>query len=140
MDYIEKIRNFNASYIDTVFGLEGYNDLHNYTSKELTSSKNIALKRCANADMSGDQVIYDFIFIPNCGFLNSNLPLMTECELKLSFDRIKSDVSMIKLLGETRNPIDGEPIEIKNCVAIAEYIRSDELDNYFSKIENDPIP
>ena len=61
MDYIEKIGNFNASYIDTVFGLEGYNDLYNYTSKELTGKegKNIILKRCLNADLSGAKAIYD---------------------------------------------------------------------------------
>ena len=142
MDYIEKIGNFNASYIDTVFGLEGYNDLHNYTAKELSSAKgkSIALKRVVNGDISGDNIVYDFVFIPNCGFLNSNLPLMTDCELKLSFDRIKSDVSFIKMLGEVKDSIDGEPIAIKNCVAIAEYIRSDELDNYFAKIDTDPIP
>ena len=143
MDYIEKLGNFNASYIDTVFGLEGYNDLFNYSTKQLTdksAAKSVMFKRLINGHLAGNRATYDFVFIPNCGFLNSNLPLMTDCELKLSFDRIKSDVSMIKMLGETIGPCDGEPIEIKDCVAIAEYIRSDELDDYFMKIDTDPIP
>ena len=34
----------------------------------------------------------------------------------------------------------GEPIEITNCVAIAEYIGSDEIDDYFMKIDTESIP
>jgi len=142
MDYMEKIGNFNAGYIDTVFALEGYNDLKNYSSKDLvTYFKNDINKRHMNAaTISGDKYVYDFVFIPNCGFLNSNLPLMTDCELKLSFDRTKSDVSMIKTLSEVKDICDGEPIEIQNCVAIAEYVGSDELDDYFMKVDTEPIP
>ena len=140
MDYIQKVGNFNTSYIDTVFGLEGYHDLYNMDMNELSVSKSVITKRLHNGHPEGNYIIYDFVFVPNCGFLNSNLPLMTDCELKLSFDRIKSDVSMIKTIGEIHDICDGEPIEIENCVAIAEYIRSEELDDYFMKIDTDPIP
>jgi len=142
MDYVQKIGNFNASYIDTVFGLEGYNDLNNYTTAELTSAAatSTLTKRFVNGKLDGDTVIYDFVFIPNCGFLNSNVPLLNDCELKLSFDRIKSAVSMLKSKFDIKNSCEGEPIAIKDCVAVAEYIRSDELDKHFSRIDSDPIP
>ena len=140
MDYVQKIGNFNASYIDTVFGLEGYNDLYNFTTTELSAAKSTLTKRYVNGRLNGDNIIYDFVFIPNCGFLNSNLPLISDCELKLSFDRTKSDVSMIKSEVEITKSCEGEPIAINDCVAIAKYVGSEELDEYFRKIDSDPIP
>ena len=145
MDYIEKIGNFNAGYINTIFGLEGYTDLDNYSFKDLQSlysKKHLIMRQYTTGrpTPTGDKIMYDFVFIPNCGFLNSNLPLLTDCELKLSFDRTKSDVSMLKSLDEVKYICDGEPIEITNCVAIAEYIGSDELDDYFMKVDTEPIP
>ena len=34
IDYMEKIGNFNAAYIDSIFGVEGYHDIYNF-SKDL---------------------------------------------------------------------------------------------------------
>ena len=123
--------------------MEGYNDLDNVSLKELTSfTKNHNITRQLNAGrLTNDHMItYDFVFIPNCGFLNSNLPLLTDCEVKLSFDRTRSDLSFIKTLGAVKDICDGETLEIKNCVAMVEYIGSEELDDYFMKIDTEPIP
>jgi len=37
--------------------------------------------------LTGKMRTYEFIFIPCAGFLNSNMPLLNNTELKLSFDR-----------------------------------------------------
>lgn len=141
-DYIEKIGNFNTSYIDTCFGVEGYHDLYNFTTKQLSETKSTMMRRYTSGNLNSttNKVLYDFVFIPNSGFLNSNLPLMTDCELRLSFDRIQSEVSMIKTIAGVEEDIDGESIAIKDCVAVAEYVRSQQLDDYFMKIDSDPIP
>ena len=140
-DYIQKIGNFNVGYIDTVFAIEGYHDLYNFNQDQLNlaGSSNVISKRRSQGHLVGEKRIYEFVFIPNSGFLNSNLPLMTNCELKLSFDRLNADHSMVQLTDKLSAPTDGKPLVIKDCVAIAEYIRSDELDNYFMKIDTTPI-
>ena len=78
------------------------------------------------------------MFIPNSGFLNSNLPLLTNCELKLSFDRLNAETSLMTF-DEVKNPCTGSPLVIKDCVAITEYISSDKLEKYFMKIDTSPI-
>ena len=128
-------------YIDTVFSLEGYHDLLNYGQLELrlNNASSLIGKRRNQGELNDANRIYEFVFIPNSGFLNSNLPLMRNCELKLSFDRLNADYSMIQLPDKVATEISGSPITIKNCVAVAEYVRSDALDNYFRKIDTTPI-
>ena len=89
----------------------------------------------------GNKRIYDFAFIPNCGFLNSNLPLLNDCELKLSFDRVNAEVAFIEA-GDVsiNNAFNGTPLVIKDCEAITEYIMCDDLEKYFMNIDNGPIP
>ena len=60
---------------------------------------------------------------------------MTNCELKLSFDRASIKHSLIRL-DETGTLTD---IEIKDCYALTEYISSNNIQNFFDKIQNEPI-
>ena len=138
---MQKIGNFNLGYIDTVFGIEGYHDLFNFSQGELrlSGSSSILNKRRMQGELIDTKRIYEFVFIPNSGFLNSNLPLMKNCEMKLSFDRLNADYSMMQIPEKVDVECEGKPLVIKDCVAIAEYIRSDELDNYFMKIDTNPI-
>ena len=87
-------------------------------------------------DVGNKKRIYELIFVPNNGFLNSNLPLLTDCELKLSFDRAKAKVSLIEIGTVTK---ESEFLEIKNCYLTSEYISSEFLRNYFAQIERNPI-
>ena len=41
-------------------------------------------------ELINTKIVYEFVFIPNSDFLNSNLPLMKNCEMKLSFDRLNA--------------------------------------------------
>ena len=138
---MEKIGNFNAGYIDTIFGIEGYHDLYNCSTEDIKSKTSTISKRRSQGRSNGVNRIYDFVFIPNCGFLNSNLPLLNDCELKLSFDRVNMEVSMLEA-GDVSvtKATTGVPLVIKDCEAITEYIMCDELEQYFMNIDDGPIP
>ena len=43
----------------------------------------------------GSKITYDFVFVPNDGFLNSNKPLLNDCEVMLSFGRAAMDAAFI---------------------------------------------
>lgn len=147
IDYIQKIGNFNCNTIETMFQLEGYHDFYNFDSKQLFESTKLISHRKLNGILSGTKRIYEFMFIPNCGFLNSNMPLLNNCELKLSFDRVNADVSLLKgpvdpkaaISTDTVDSLAGKPIKIIDCYAITEYISSEYHRNYFDRIDTQPI-
>ena len=141
IDYIQKYGNFNIGAMDSMFSVEGYHDTYNWSSDELKTKSSTLAKRRLQGQTHGANRIYDFVFIPNCGFLNSNLPLLNNCELKLSFDRVNMEQSMMTA-GDVSVTEDmtGSPLEIKDCEAITEYIMSDDLEKYFMSIDNGPIP
>ena len=137
---MEKIGNFNAGYINTVLAVEGYNDLYNFSSNELESQKSVVSGRMGpSVPINGNKRLYEFLFIPNSGFLNSNVPLLNNCELKLSFDRIQGDVSMLEYGVAINEECSGKAIEIMDCVAFTEYIDSEKLQEYFMKIDHSPL-
>ena len=139
IDYIQKIGNFNGNTIESMFALEGYHDKYNVDVGMLSKTPKTATARKTGALKDGKRT-YEFMFIPNCGFLNSNLPLLNNCELKLSFDRVNSDVALL-LLPETTpaDDISGSPIKITDCYAITEYVSSEYYRRYFNQIDNEPI-
>ena len=81
---------------------------------------------------------WEFIICPNIGFLASPEPLIKDCELKISFDRSAAYNSLLVIDDAKAKPLD-KPIEIKDCVAITEYISSESLISYFDRIEYEPI-
>ena len=136
---MEKIGNFNAGYINTVLAVEGYHDLYNFSTNELKTQMSVVKSRTGPGVVSGTKRTHEFVFIPNSGFLNSNIHLMNNCELKLSFDRLHGDVSMLEYGGEITDVCSGQAIEITDCVAITEYVESERLQDYFMKIEQSPV-
>jgi len=138
---MEKIGNFNIAYLESTFGVEGYHDLFNWSTDAIKGKESTLIRRRTQGQANGPNRIYDFVFVPNSGFLNSNLPLLNNCELKLSFDRLNMEFSMIEA-GDVAVSKDmkGSPLVIKDCEAIAEYIMSEDLEKYFMKIDTDPIP
>jgi len=140
---MQKIGNFNTNYIDSAFAIEGYSDIYNFDSDELSNQASTVSRRKlpGKKDNSGRNRTYEFIFVPNDGFLNSNLPLMKNCDLKLSFDRTNAELAMIKTKDATvTTDCVGSPLVIKDCVAITEYIISEEIEQFFMKVDYDPIP
>ena len=138
-DYLYKYGNFNASTIKSAYNIEGYFDNYNLDKVSLKSSTNILTMRKKGGyhDSVNKKRVYEFVIIPNCGFLNSPEPLMKDCELKLSFDRSKPFTSVIDI--GTSTPSLSDPIEIKNAVAITEYVSSPNLRNYFDTIDFEPM-
>ena len=67
---------------------------------------------------------------PSTGFLQSNVPLLPDAELKLSFDRTPMDMSFIKIK-EPMTSVDY--LELKDCYLLAEYISSPSLKTCFNK-------
>ena len=141
-DYLEKIGNFNANYIESIFAIEGYHDLYNVGKVNLSNPKysSVVTKRKGDAHVKDGKRTFEFVFIPNDGFLNSNLPLLNNCEIKLSFDRINAEVSMLEGALTVKESCVGKPLEIKDCVAFTEYVTSNALEKHFSKIDYNPIP
>ena len=120
-----------------MFQVEGYHDLYNLDFDKLTALDSTIKHRRYQGVKDGTKRIYDFIFIPNCGFLNSNLPLLNNCELKLSFDRSLCNVSFLGAESVTQGMTD--VLNIKDCYAITEYVSSETLRNHFQKIDASPI-
>ena len=122
-----------------MFQLEGYYDMNNFDAAKIKNYSNLSSSRIQHGLENNGKRIYDFLFVPNCGFLNSNLPLLNDCELKLSFDRVPSDVALLDVDNKVTSNIDGQPIKIHDCYAITEYVSSEYYRNYFSRIDTTPI-
>lgn len=84
-----------------------------------------------------DVYTYEFIFVPNNGFLNSQKPLPPKSEIKLTFDRSSAESAVLKV-GEDTSLL-GKKFKIKNVYLQASFISSPYLRSYFSRIEQTPI-
>ena len=136
-----KLANFNRDYVETAFSSEGYYDFYNYGVSTMLSSN---ATKVLNGRRSGyntktvkdkTHYIYEFIFVPNLGFLADSLPLPKDCELRISFDRASPAAA---LLADEGAP-ELETLEIKDCIAMTEWVSSPALRTFFSDIENNPI-
>ena len=134
-DYMQKIGNFSVGSITTSFQPEGYHDVWNADEVFLKKNNSIKALRLTGATQNGTNYRYEFEFSPTNGFLASPDLLMTNCELKLSFDRASIKHSLVRL-DETGTLTD---IEIKDCYALTEYISSSNIQNFFDKIQHEPI-
>ena len=134
-DYIQKIGNFSVDTIATCFQSEGYHDVWNGDDTFLTNNVSVKTLRRTGASLTGTKYRYEFEFSPVNGFLSSPDLLMTNCELKLSFDRASVKHALIRL---DESGILND-IEIKDCYALTEYISSGNIQNFFEKIQNEPI-
>ena len=80
---------------------------------------------------------YQFVIVPNHGFLNTNKPLPPKIELKLNFERANAENSIIKIAEDTT--LMGTKLKLRNVYLQASYISSPYLRSYFSRIEQGPI-
>ena len=137
-DYINKLGNFNQPFVESAFCVEGYYDNYNYDAADLITSASVIAKRRANYNfkkVGGKNIYtYEFVFIPNLGFLGDSLPLLTNCELKLNFDRAQGSAAV---MSTTNKAVPF--LEIKECHAVTEWVSSSKLKNYFSGIDYNPI-
>ena len=116
--------------------IEGYFDQWQFTSDGMIKATDYQDNRRECAVKIGDKYRWEFVFSPNVGFLGNPEPLIKDCELKLSFDRAPAYNSVLRLDGDTRYET---PFEIKDVVAISEYVSSESMVNYFDRINYSPI-
>ena len=135
---MDKIGNFSVHALDSTYNLEGYYDLYNNSGETLRQQSKLLSSRQAFGTLKDGKRTYTFVFIPNNGFLNSTLPLLNDCELKISFDRSKMSTSFLQI-AEPMIDHNESVIEIKNTFAVAEYISSEKMRNHFDRIETRPI-
>ena len=99
----------------------------------------ITANRKSMLDSTGDTVLYDFLFRPPSGLLNSVKPLPPKFELTISFDRAQSDLSLINAAENHAEPMSGKVLELKNVFLRSRYYSSPALRNYFSTIADNDI-
>ena len=138
IDRLSKVGNFDSAFYTKAFITEGYFDIYSFT--ELTDEsdkKKLIDHRRKYLTPSNNSYRYQFILVPNHGFLNTSKPLPPKTELKLTFERATADHSLIKV-GEDSS-LSGSVIKISNAFAQTSYISSPFLRNYFNQIEIQPI-
>ena len=137
-DYIYKIGNFNAQMIKSGFTQEGYYDLYNMSADELKENAAVGGNRTLSGITHAGKTRWEFAFSPCIDFLASADPLIHDTELKISFDRAPATLAFLET-GSVTNAINSDPLVIKDCVAVTEYISSPQLRSHFESIEYSPI-
>ena len=143
-DYMQKLGNFNVGYTETVFGLEGYYDMYSLSANMLQSNDSQIAKLVSKRregilhNATSKKRTYELIFTPQNGFLNNNLPLLTNCELKLSFDRCNAELGLLEI-GTVTNSAASSSLVISDAYVMAKYVSSERMRRYFDQIERGPI-
>ena len=132
---MQKIGNFSVSAITTCFQPEGYFDIYNFNKTNLAANTNMMNARRKGSSEVGSKTRYEFEFSPVNGFLSSPDLLMTNCELKLSFDRAAVKQALLRL----DNDSSLTDLEIKDCFALTEYVSSGSIQKHFENIHYEPI-
>ena len=121
----------------SAFNVEGYYDGYNFDAETLNASTSFKQNRLYSAiKIDGGKHRWEFSFSPNFGFLGNPDELLNQCELKLSFDRAPPYNSVLKL-EDTKDL--AKPFELKDVVAITEYVSSPTIREKFSMIDYRPF-
>lgn len=92
------------------------------------------------SDATGvNSTIYNFIYRPPIGILNSKKPLLPKTELTLTFDRAPADLALINHTIVEKDDLAGSVLTLKNVSLIANYYSSPYLRTYFDTITQSPI-
>ena len=134
-----KYGNFQKDYIFSFYETEGYFD--NYIYEEWKDradvlTKIIAHRRDNVAKKIGSDYHYEFVMMPNDSFLSENTPLLPNMELKLVFDRLPAQYSLITV---SDTALQGEVLPLKDVYCMAEYVTSPMLRHHFDSIQYEPI-
>ena len=149
-DYMMKLGNFDQNHLETLLNCEGYYDAYNADKQDLikTSFNKIVDFRSSGIKEETETITskegvtserkwrwYEFCFSPNIGFLADTLPLITDTEVQICFERAKPEVALIEL----DDDMELEYIELIDCKAQTEYVSSPSLRAYFQTIQTNPI-
>ena len=120
--------------------MEGEYDSSNISSDTLSKNVQIAQNRVRHSyhDKVNKVRGYPVMFNPNSAFLNSNLELLPNVDLTLTFERATAALSFLKLAPDAKD-ISKSIITLRNPVATTTYVSSPKLRSLFSKINEKPI-
>ena len=135
-DWLMKYGNFSVEYVETLF-LEGYYDKYDFGQMDAKQKPSLIAHRREGIPKIGENYIYEFILTPSDPFLNENHPLPPGIELKLFFDRLTAENSVLKIGSE--DPLKGKVLELKDVYAQVEYISSPILRHFFDQVDLKPI-
>ena len=131
------IGNFNPGYLKSCFYPAGYFDIYNVDSSSFSDSDNlkrIKISRKSLIKPGNGKVVYDLLFKPPSGLLNSKTPLIPKTEIIISFDRAPAELALINVSDGADSILDGKSIELTNVFMRASYYSSPYLRNYFDQI------
>ena len=137
IDWLYKTGNFNANHVTSALMVEGYYDNYNFTADQLNTYSTYLTNRKDAMVMNGDKCRWEFAFTPSIGFLGNPDELLTDCELKLSFDRADPYTSVFQLI-EGGEDYD-KPFDLLDVYAVTEYVSSDNLRDKFSTLDIQPF-
>ena len=135
-DWLIKYGNFSPDYVETLF-LEGFFDKYDDYALSANNKAAIVGHRREGIPKKGSKYVYEMIMNPNDPFLNENHPLPPGIELKLFFDRLPVEFSVIKTGAD--DPLKGKVLELKDVYAQVEYISSPSLRNLFDQVDLKPL-
>jgi hypothetical protein len=135
------VGNFSPGYLSSGFYPAGYFDDFDIDSDQFSGDTGaIRLESIEDSrksytkSKSDTKVVYDLLFKPPCGILNSKLPLLPKTEMILSFDRANSELALINKIASQETTLDGKSIDLQNVFLRASYYSSPYLRNYFDTI------
>ena len=143
IDYIQMYGNFVPGYITSGFYPAGYFDEWNLNTDEIAGAD--ALTKVEKSRQSyitsanSAYVVYDLLFKPPTGILNSTKPLLPKTEMIISFDRAPAELSLLSKEQNFESPLSGKVLELTNVFMRANYISSPFLRNYFNTVSTKDI-
>lgn len=130
------VGNFDTSYVESGLYSNGYFDLYNVGTAELLADKDGTIKKSRVSvvdNVADDDQIYELQYAPGSGILNSSVPLLPGCEVKLSFDRANVQLGLIQ---KTFNETDiDKKLSLTNLYCRARYYSSPLLRKQFESIK-----
>ena len=117
--------------------VEGHYDNYNFTAEKLNLNSTYLANRKDCMVMNGDKCRWEFAFTPSIGFLGNPDELLTDCELKLLFDRADPYSSVFRIAegGEDYK----KPFDLVDISATTEYVTSESLRDKFSTLDIQPF-
>ena len=154
-EVLSKISNYNSSFVSSALAYtEGYGAiLHSADRSFIEELKTDILKKDIISEYRTSKGFnkdgnYEFILDLEGGILNCNQPLMSNTEVKLSFDRCLAAIGLLyENWGEDQNgndivqptDLDNKVLDLTDPYMEVEYISSPYLRNFYAQIIERPM-
>ena len=117
--------------------VEGYYDNYNFSAEKLKTFPSYSQNRKDCMVQNGTKCRWEFSFTPSIGFLGKPDELLTNCELKLSFDRADPYTSLFQI--SDGGDVYEKPLDLVDVYAVTEYVTSPDIRDKFSSLDIRPF-